>query len=158
NYTPGTFERWGLGYDVLARANPRIILVRVSGYGQDGPYALRRGFDRTGMAFGGLLHVTGEPDGPPAHPGYMLAHYTTGMVNGLGLMFAVYHRDIVGTGRGQVVDASLYESVFRLSNTLAGEYALTGTVRNRQGTFRPWSVPANQYETADARWLLIIAS
>lgn len=158
NYTPGTFEKWGLGYDVLSAVNPRIILVRVSGYGQDGPYAQRRGYDRIGQAFGGLLHLTGEPDRPPAHPGYMIADYLTGMFNALGLLMAVYHRDIAGSGRGQVVDASLYESIFRLSNTLAGEYAHSGTVRDRMGTFRAWSVPANQYRTADDRWLLIIAS
>ncbi|MFN8556713.1 MAG: CoA transferase [Dehalococcoidia bacterium] len=158
NFTPGTLEKWGLGYDRLATANPGIILVRVSGYGQDGPYAGRRGFDRIGQAVGGLLHVTGEPDRPPAHPGYMLADYITGMFNALGLMMAVYQRDIVGTGRGQVVDASLYESIFRMSNTIAPEYALDGVVRDRTGTFRAWSVPANQYQTADGRWLLIIAS
>jgi succinyl-CoA---D-citramalate CoA-transferase len=158
NYTPGTFEKWGLGFDKLSEVNPRIILVRVSGYGQDGPYAQRRGYDRIGMAFGGLLHLTGEPDGPPAHPGYMMADYMTGMFNALGLLMAVYNRDIAGTGRGQVVDASLYESMFRISNTLPGEYALTGKVRNREGTFRHWSVPGNQYRTADDRWILIIAS
>lgn len=158
NYTPGTFEKWGLGYEQLSAVNPGIILVRASGYGQDGPYRMRRGYDRIGMAFGGLLHLSGEPDGPPAHPGYMLADYMTAMFGALGLMFAVYNRDVAGTGRGQVIDASLYESMIRVSNTLAGEYALTGTVRNRQGTFRPWSVPGNQYETADGRWLLIIAS
>lgn len=158
NYTPGTFEKWGFDYETLASVNPRIILVRVSGYGQTGPYAQRRGYDRIGQAFGGLLHVTGEPDRPPAHPGFMLADYLTGMFNAFGLLIAVYNRDIVGTGRGQVIDASLYESIFRLSSTLAGEYALSGTVRNRAGTFRPWSVPANQYRTADDRWLLIIAS
>lgn len=158
NYTPGTFEKWGFGFDKLSTVNPRIILVRVSGYGQTGPYAQRRGYDRIGQAFGGLLHVTGEPDRPPAHPGYMLADYMTGMFNALGLMMAVYNRDVVGTGRGQVVDASLYESVFRMSSTIAGEYALSGTVRERLGTFRAWSVPANQYKTADDRWLLIIAS
>ncbi len=158
NYTPGTFEKWGLGYNELAAANPRIILVRVSGYGQDGPYAQRRGYDRIGQAFGGLLHLTGESGQPPAHPGYMLADYITGMFNALGLLMAVYNRDIGGSGRGQVIDASLYESIFRLSNTLAGEYALSGTVRDRLGTFRAWSVPGNQYRTADDRWLLIIAS
>jgi succinyl-CoA--D-citramalate CoA-transferase len=158
NYTPGTFEKWGLGYDRLSAVNPRIILVRVSGYGQTGPYRMRRGYDRIGMAFGGLLHLTGEPDQAPAHPGFMLADYLTGMFNALGLMMAVYNRDVAGTGRGQVVDASLYESIFRLSNTLPGEYALTGRVRDRTGTFRPWSVPGNQYRTRDDRWLLIIAS
>ncbi|MGI8549503.1 MAG: CaiB/BaiF CoA transferase family protein [Dehalococcoidia bacterium] len=158
NYTPGTFEKWGLGYDTLSAVNPRIILVRVSGYGQDGPYSQRRGYDRIGMAFGGLLHVTGDPDQPPAHPGFMLADYITGMFNAMGLLMAVYNRDVAGSGRGQVIDASLYESIFRLSSTITGEYAQSGTVRDRAGTFRPWSVPANQYRTADDRWLLIIAS
>lgn len=158
NYTPGTFEKWGFSYERLAGVNPRIILVRVSGYGQTGLYAQRRGYDRIGQAFGGLLHVTGEPERPPAHPGFMLADYLTGMFNALGLMIAVYQRDIAGSGRGQVIDASLYESIFRLSSTIAGEFAMSGTVRNRAGTFRPWSVPANQYRTSDDRWLLIIAS
>jgi crotonobetainyl-CoA:carnitine CoA-transferase CaiB-like acyl-CoA transferase len=158
NYTPGSFEKWGLGYEQLRAVNPRIVLARASGYGQDGPYRLRRGYDRIGMAFGGLLHVTGEPERPPAHPGFMLADYLTGIFNALGIVSAVYERDVAGSGSGQVVDSSLYESILRLSSTIVGDYALTGTIRERAGTFRSWSVPANQYETADGRWLLIIAS
>src|SRR5579884_781564 len=157
NYTPGTMERWGLGPDDLFAVNPRIVYVRVSGFGQTGPYRKKGGYDRIGMAFGGLLEVTGEPDGEPVHPGYMLADHVAGMMNALGTLIALYWRDALGGGVGQVIDVSLYEPMFRLSHNIAGEYAHDGTVRRRTGNTRNWTVPGQQFRTKDGRWALIIA-
>lgn len=131
NYSPGTMEKWGLGFDDLAKANPRIIMVRVSGYGQTGPYRDRTSYDRIGQAVGGMLYVTGEPERPPAHPGYMLGDYITGTFGALSILSAVYHRDHMSCDEPQIVDLSLYESVFRYSGQLAPEYSQTGYVRER---------------------------
>ncbi|ETW98061.1 MAG: CoA transferase [Candidatus Entotheonella factor] len=157
NYSPGTMEKWGLGFDDLAKANPRIIMVRVSGYGQTGPYRDRTSYDRIGQAVGGMLYVTGEPDRPPAHPGYMLGDYITGTFGALSILSAVYHRDHMACNEPQLVDLSLYESVFRYSGQLAPEYSQTGYVRERAGTVRAWSIPGDQFQSRDGKWVLILA-
>lgn len=157
NYSPGTMEKWGLGFDDLAKANPRIIMVRVSGYGQTGPYRDRTSYDRIGQAVGGMLYVTGESDRPPAHPGYMLGDYITGTFGALSILSAVYHRDHMACNEPQLVDLSLYESVFRYSGQLAPEYSQTGYVRERAGTVRKWSIPGDQFQSRDGKWVLILA-
>ena len=157
NYSPGTMERWGLGFDDLAAVNPRIIMVRISGYGQTGPYRDRTSYDRIGQAVGGMIYVTGEADRPPIHPGFMLGDYISGTFGALAVLTAVYHRDQAGCDEPQMVDLSLYESIFRLSGQLAPDFSQRGFVRERTGNFRYWSIPGDQFETSDGKWVLILA-
>lgn len=157
NYTPGTMEKWGLGLEQLAEANPRVIMLRVSGYGQTGPNRDRSGWDRIGQAFGGLIHVTGEPDRPPAHPGYMLGDYLTGLFGALAVVSAIHHRDALDCDEPQLIDLSLYESIFRFSGPMVGEYDKFGIIQERLGTQRPGRVPGDQYVTRDGKWLLVLA-
>jgi crotonobetainyl-CoA:carnitine CoA-transferase CaiB-like acyl-CoA transferase len=157
NYSPDTMERWGLGFDDLAKANPRIIMVRVSGFGQTGPYRDRMSYDRIGQAIGGMLYVTGQQDRPPTHPGYMLGDYISGMFGAMSILTAVYHRDHMPCDEPQLVDLALYESIFRLSGQLAPEYSTSNYVRERMGTVRTWSIPGDQFQTRDGKWALILA-
>lgn len=156
NFRPGTLERWGLGYEELAAVNPGIVMLRVSGYGQTGPYRHKYSFDRIGMAFGGLTYVTGYPDRPPVRPGFFIADYVAGLWGAFGVLAALHHRDHTD-GRGQMIDVSLYEAVWRLSGPLAANYAAKGIVRERQGNTMPGVVPAEQFETADSRYLVLHA-
>src|SRR5512143_1772377 len=110
NFQPGTLEAWGLGYDELRAVKPSIILSRASVYGQSGPYRDRPGLDRNGIAFGGLLYLTGYPDQPPVRPGVIVSDYLTGVFNAFGVLMALYHRDAHG-GAGQSIDLALYESI-----------------------------------------------
>jgi crotonobetainyl-CoA:carnitine CoA-transferase CaiB-like acyl-CoA transferase len=157
NFLPGTMERWGLGYDDLSAVNPGIVMLRVSGYGQTGPYKHKYSFDRIGMAFGGLTYVTGFPDGPPVRPGYFIADYATGILGAFGVLVAIHERDVIGTGKGQMIDATLYESIWRMSGPLAANYARSGTVRERQGNTFPGVSPADQFETADGQYVVVHA-
>ncbi len=154
NFRPGTMERWGLGWDELSAVNPALIMLRVSGYGQTGPYADRPGFARIAQAFGGLTYLAGMPDGPPVTPGSTsLADYATGLYGAIGVLIALKGRE--QTGRGQVVDVALYESVFRLLDELAPAYAAHGTVRQREGVGTLLACPHGHFETADGRWVAI---
>ncbi len=157
NFSPGTVERWGLGPDDLNEANPRLIYVRISGFGQTGPYRDRTSYDRVGQAIGGLIYVTGEADQPPVHPGYMLGDYVSGTFGALAILAAVYHRDNAGCMEPQVVDLSLYESIFRYSGPMAAEYSREGIIRERRGNVRSWSIPGEQFLTKDGHWVLILA-
>ncbi|MDP6606091.1 MAG: CoA transferase [Dehalococcoidia bacterium] len=157
NYSPGTMERWGLGFEDLGKVNPRIIMVRISGYGQTGPYRDRTSYDRIGQAVGGMIYVTGEAERPPIHPGFMLGDYLSGTFGALAVLTAVYHRDQADCDEPQEVDLSLYESVFRLSGQLAPDFSHRGFVRERTGNFRYWSIPGDQFETSDGKWILILA-
>ncbi len=157
NYSPGTMERWGLGFDDLTKVNPRIIMVRISGYGQTGPYRDRTSYDRIGQAVGGMIYVTGEAERPPTHPGFMLGDYISGTFGALAVLTAVYHRDQADCDEPQMVDLSLYESIFRLSGQLAPDFSHRGFVRERTGNFRYWSIPGDQFETKDGKWILILA-
>ena len=154
NFRPGTLEKWGLGWDELSARNPGLILLRVSGFGQTGPYRNRPGFARIAQAFGGLTHLAGMPDGPPVTPGSTsLADYTSGLYGAIGVLLALRERD--QSGRGQVVDVALYESIFRLLDELAPAYAATGTVRDREGTGTALACPHGHFPTADDRWVAI---
>ena len=157
NFSPGTVERWGIGPEDLNEANPRLIYVRISGFGQTGPYRDRTSYDRIGQAIGGLIYVTGEADQPPVHPGYMLGDYASGTFGALAILAAVYHRDHVGCDEPQVVDLSLYESIFRYSGPMAAEYSREGIIRERRGNVRSWSIPGEQFLTRDGHWVLILA-
>jgi crotonobetainyl-CoA:carnitine CoA-transferase CaiB-like acyl-CoA transferase len=153
NFRPGTLERWNLGFDRLRQANPGLILVRVSAYGQTGPYAPRPGFGRVAQAFGGLTYISGYPDRPPTNPGTpTLADYAAGLFAALASLAALRHRE--RTGQGQQVDVSLFESIFRLTDIMALEYDLLGLVRERRGS-DAHAVPHNHYPTSDGKWVAI---
>ncbi len=157
NFQPGTLEGWGLGYDDLRAVNPRVILTRATVYGQTGPYKDRPGLDRNGIAFGGLLYLTGYPDQPPVRPGVIVSDYVTGIFNALSIMIALYHRDVHGGG-GQWVDLSLYESIFRLMEHTVAAYDRLGIVREREGNRLRNSAPLDNWQTKDGKWICIIAA
>ena len=154
NFRPGTMARWGLGYDALAAENPGLIQLSVSGYGQDGPYRDRPGFARIAHAVGGLSHLTGEEGGPPLTPGSTsLADYMSGLYGVIGVLLALRARE--ATGRGQVIDVALYESVFRALDEIAPAHALTGLVRGRQGVATVNACPHGHFPTRDGKWVAI---
>ena len=157
NFLPGTMERWNLGFEELAAVNPGIVMLRCSGYGQTGPYRTKYSFDRVAMAFAGLTYLTGFPDTPPVRPGYFIADYGTGVMGAFGVMAALHARDHSTNGRGQVVDVSLYETIWRMSGALAAQYAQTGHVRERMGNRFPGVSPADQFETSDGEYIVVHA-
>ncbi len=157
NFRPGTMERWGLGYERLSETNPGLVMVRVSGYGQTGPYKDRAGFGAIGEAMGGLRHVTGFADRPPPRSGISLGDSLAATFGALGAMTALYHREAHG-GRGQVVDVGIYEAVLALLESTIPEYELTGHARGRTGTVLPFVAPANLYPTSDGDYVLISAN
>jgi len=156
NFVPGTLEGWGVGPEVLHAANPRLVIARVSGFGQTGPNRHLPGYDRVGAAFGGLWHLTGAPDGEPQRPGLSVVDYMTGMLTTIGTLIALYTRDTGGSGRGQVIDMALYEAVVRALEFTATHYSATGVVRNRVGNGGA-AQPAGAFRTRDGRWVLLIA-
>lgn len=158
NFRPGRMEAWGLGYADLAAIDPRVIMVRVSGYGQNGPYAQRPGFANVAEAFGGLRYVTGEPDRPPVRTGISLGDSLAGLHAAYATLAAVYERDVAGSGRGQVVDVALYESVFNMMESLLPEYDRLGFVRERTGARLPGIVPSNTYRCADGGFVVVGAN
>jgi formyl-CoA transferase len=153
NFRPGALEKWGLGYESLAAENPRLIMARVSGYGQTGPYSQRPGYGLIGEAMGGLRYVTGEPDRPPARAGISIGDSLAAMHAVMGITMALHVRE--RTGRGQVIDAALYESVLAVMENLVTEYDLTGYVRERSGSILPGIAPSNAYPCADGEQILI---
>jgi len=156
NFRPGTMERWNLGWEDLSAINPRIIMVRVSGFGQTGPYASRPGYASVGEAMGGLRYVIGDPDRPPARAGISIGDSLAAMFATLGALAALHH--VRNTGRGQVVDASIYESVLAVMESVLPEYALDGAIRERTGPILPNVAPSNLYPTADKDWVVIAAN
>lgn len=156
NFRPGTLERWGLGYEALAAVNPRLILVRVTGYGQDGPYAGRAGFGSIGEAMGGVRYTTGNPDHPPSRTGISLGDSLAGMFAAFGAVMALLDRE--RTGRGQVVDSAIYEAVLALMEALVPEWEIAGHRRERTGSVLPGVAPSNVYPTADGAEILIAAN
>lgn len=157
NFRPGTLERWGLGYDVLKQAKPDLILIRVTAYGQTGPYNDRPGFARVAHAFAGLAILAGEPDGRPVMPGSTsLGDYITGMYAALGALLCYIAREKLGIG--QVVDIGLYEGVFRMLDEIAPVYAKTGFIRERLGADTVNLVPHSHYRTADEKWVALACS
>jgi formyl-CoA transferase len=156
NFRPGTLEKWGMGYDDLARDNPGLVMARVSGFGQTGPYSHRAGYALIGEAMGGLRHITGEPDRPPARAGISIGDSLAGLNAALGTMMALHARD--RTGKGQVVDAAIYESVLTVMENLITEYDLSGYVRERSGAVLPGIAPSNVYPTRGGELVLIGAN
>jgi crotonobetainyl-CoA:carnitine CoA-transferase CaiB-like acyl-CoA transferase len=157
NFRPGTLERWNLGYDVLAEINPRLILVRISGYGQTGPYAKRPGYGTVAEAMSGVPSFTGFPDGPPTLSAFPLVDSLAGMFAVQAALMAVYERDVAGSGRGQVIDVSLFESLFRLLDSQVVGYDQLGLVKGRMGNRMAEDSPRNAYRTSDGEYVAISA-
>ena len=154
NFQPGTLEGWGLGWDVLREVNPKLIMVRITGYGQTGPYKGRPGFGRIGNAFGGLSYLAGYPDRPPVTPGSAtIPDYLAGLYGALGVLLAL--QALAKTGRGQVIDIGLYEPVFRILDELAPSFHMNGYVRERMGPGTVNVVPHSHYPTSDNHWVAI---
>jgi len=156
NFRPGTLERWGLGHAALAAVNPRLIMVRVTGYGQTGPYAARAGFGAVGEAMGGLRYVVGDPSTPPSRMGISIGDTLAATYACLGALMAVHARE--RTGRGQVVDSAIYEAVLAMMESLVTEYDATGYIRERTGAVLPNIAPSNVYPTVDGLDILIAAN
>jgi crotonobetainyl-CoA:carnitine CoA-transferase CaiB-like acyl-CoA transferase len=157
NFLPGTFERWGLGWDVLAAENPRLVFARVSGWGQDGPYRDRPGFGTMVEAMSGFAATTGPADGPPTLPSFPLADMVAALAGATAVLAALRHRDLV-SGRGQVVDIALYEPLLAVLGPQAAEYAQDGTVRTRHGNTSDNASPRGTYRTRDGKWVALSAS
>lgn len=157
NYRPGTFEKWGLGYDVLSAINPKLIMVHVSGFGQTGPYASRGGYGTIAEAYSGIPSFTGFPDKPPSLPGFPLADSVASTFAAMSAMMAIYERDN-NSGIGQEIDVSLYEPLFRLAESQVIGFDQLGIVKERVGNRLAEDVPRNTYRSRDGRWLAISAS
>jgi formyl-CoA transferase len=154
NFRPGTLEKWGLGYDALASPNPGLIMIRLSGFGQTGPYRDQPGFGAVGESMGGMRHVTGFPDRPPVRMNISIGDALASLHGVIGALIALHHRDAHG-GRGQVVDVALYEAVFNMMESLIPEYDLYGEIRQRIGTGLTNIVPSNTYATRDGMSVVI---
>ncbi|MFT5507746.1 MAG: succinyl-CoA:(S)-malate CoA-transferase subunit A [Hyphomicrobiaceae bacterium] len=154
NFRPGTLEKWGLGPDVLMAINPKLVMLRVTGYGQTGPYKDRPGFARIAHAVGGLTYLAGEPGGAPVTPGSTsLADYISGFYGTIGLLMAL--RVAEKTGRGQIVDIALYESIFRVLDEIAPLYAKHGVVREREGRNTLNACPHGHFPCSDGNWVAV---
>jgi crotonobetainyl-CoA:carnitine CoA-transferase CaiB-like acyl-CoA transferase len=156
NFRPGTMEKWHLGYEALAAANPRLVMARMSGFGQTGPYSQQPGFGSIGEAMGGLRYVTGYPDRPPSRVGISIGDSLTALFGALGVLAALLARET--SGRGQMVDAALYESVLAIMECLVTEFQQTGQVRERSGATLPGVAPSNVYACADGISVVIGAN
>jgi formyl-CoA transferase len=152
NFRPGTMEKWGLGYEILAKINPRLVMIRVSGFGQTGPYAGKAGYGAIGEAMGGLRYVVGDPTTPPSRMGISIGDSLAATFACLGGMMAIHYRE--RTGRGQVVDSAIYEAVLNMMESLVTEYDKVGYVRERTGAILPNVAPSNVYRTSDAMVLI----
>lgn len=152
NFKPGTLEKWGLGPDVLMAENPRLIMVRVSGYGQTGPYADRAGFGGIGEAMGGWRAIVGDPDRAPSRMGVSIGDSLAATYGCMGALAALHARE--RTGRGQVVDSALYEAVLQVMESLIPEYQVSGVIRERSGSVLPGIAPSNVYPCRDGEYLI----
>ncbi len=157
NFRPGALEKWHLGWEQLSQINPRLIMVRLSGYGQSGPYRDRPGFGVVAEAMGGMRYVTGYPDRPPVRLGISIGDSIAALYGAIGAMMALHHLNVNG-GRGQLVDVALYESVFGMMESLVPEFDVLGFVRERAGNALPGIVPSNTYPTRDGKYVIIGAN
>ena len=154
NFRPGVMESWGLGWDVLHAVNPKLVMLRVTGYGQTGPYRRRAGFAHIAQAFGGLNYLAGFPGETPVLPGTVpLGDYIASLFGAIGVMIALRHSQ--RTGRGQVIDVGIYEAVFRVLEEIAATYGLHGTVREREGSGSFVACPHGHFRGKNGRWMAI---
>jgi crotonobetainyl-CoA:carnitine CoA-transferase CaiB-like acyl-CoA transferase len=156
NFRPGTMERWGLGWEELSTLNPRLVMVRVTGFGQTGPYAGRPGYGTLAESMSGFAHLNGYPDGPPTLPPLALADGVAACVGAFATLAALRHRDATGTG--QVIDQAIYEPLFWMFGTQALVYDQLGTIPGRTGNRTPMTVPRNSFQAADGRWFGLSAA
>lgn len=154
NFRPGTLEKWGLGWEQLSEINPKLVMVRISGYGQSGPYKERPGFAAIAECMGGLRHVTGHPDRPPVRTGVSLGDTLASLYGTIGALMAMHHLKVNG-GQGQFIDVALYEAVFAVMESLIPEYAEFGHVRERSGSSLPGISPSNTYPCQDGHYVAI---
>lgn len=157
SYRPGTLERWGVGPDVLHALNPKLVIVRTSGFGQTGPYAPRPGFGTVAESISGFAHINGHPDGPPTLPPFALGDGVASLFGTFATMFALYHRD-QHQAPGQVIDLAIYEPLFWLLGPQALVFDQLGLVQGRTGSSTEWTAPRNAYQSKDGRWLGLSAS
>jgi crotonobetainyl-CoA:carnitine CoA-transferase CaiB-like acyl-CoA transferase len=155
NFRPGTLERWGIGPEQLHQANPGLVIVRTTGFGQDGPYSGLPGFGTLAEAISGFAQLNGWPDRPPALPPFALADGVAALTGTFATMFALWWREHGGEGRGQVIDLSIYEPLFWLLGPQATVYDQLGVVNERNGNRTAFSAPRNAYRTVDGRWLAL---
>ena len=153
NFRPGALERWNLGWDALSKENPELVLVRISGYGQTGPYRERPGFAAIGEAMGGLRYITGFPDRPPVRPNLSVGDTLASLHGVIGALLALHH--VQQGHKGQVVDVALYESVFNVTESLLPEYDAQGVIRERSGSALPGIAPSNLYPCSDGSYVLV---
>lgn len=154
NFRPGTMEEWGLTWEALSAANPRLVMLRVSGYGQTGPYRRRSGFAHIAQAFGGLNYLAGFPGETPVLPGTIpLGDYIASLYGAIGIMVALRHRE--KTGRGQIIDVGIYEAIFRMMEEIASVYGVSGKIREREGSGSFVAVPHGHFRTQDDKWIAI---
>lgn len=156
NFKPGTMEKWGLGYEELKKINPKVIMVRVSGYGQDGPYSSKPGFGSVGEALGGIRHLTGYPDLPPTRAGISMGDSIAAIYAVMSAMMAIHHRH--NSGKGQYIDVALYEAVFSLMESLVPEFDQFKFIRERTGSTLPGIAPSNIYLCKDKKYIVIGAN
>jgi formyl-CoA transferase len=156
NFRPGTMEKWGLGYEALSAINPRLIMIRVSGYGQTGPYSQKAGYGAIGEAMGGMRYVAGDPSHPPSRAGISIGDTLAATFACLGGLMALHARE--RTGRGQIVDSAIYEAVLGVMENLVTEYDKTGYIRERTGAILPNIAPSNVYPTKSGVFVLIAAN
>ena len=156
NFRPGTLEKWGCGYAELSKINPRLIMIRVSGYGQTGPYSSRAGFGAIGEAMGGLRYVVGDPSTPPSRMGISIGDSLAATFACIGALSALHYREV--SGRGQIVDSAIYEAVLGMMESLVTEFDKTGHIRERTGAILPHVAPSNVYRTSDGSMVLIAAN
>jgi crotonobetainyl-CoA:carnitine CoA-transferase CaiB-like acyl-CoA transferase len=154
NFKPGTMEKWGMGYEELKAVNKGIIMVRVSGYGQTGPYSKRPGYANVAEGVGGIRYTSGYPDRPPVRTGLSIGDTLSGLHAALGALTAVYHRDVNG-GEGQVVDVAIYESIFNMMESTLAEYDKLGVIRERTGAKLEGIVPTSTYPTKGDKFIII---
>ncbi|WP_126425283.1 CaiB/BaiF CoA transferase family protein [Brevibacillus marinus] len=158
NFRPGTLERWNLGYEELKQVNPRLIMTRVSGYGQTGPYREKAGFGTPATAFSGYTYLQGYKDRPPVSPSFSLLDYITGVYVAFATVSALFYRETVDPQEGQQIEMGLYESMFRMMEFLIAEYDQNGKVRERSPGLTGHSSPAGTYETKDGKWVVLVCS
>lgn len=158
NFRAGTFERWGLDYATLASRNPGLVFLRISGFGQTGPYRHKPGYGTIAEAMSGIPSFTGDPDGPPSLPGFPMADSVSAVFGAYACVSAIYRRDHDGTGLGQEIDLALYESLFRIVESQVISYDQVGHVKQRVGNRLEEDAPRNAYPTADGKWVAVSAS
>ena len=158
NFRTGTLDKWGVGYESLKEINPDLVMIRVTGYGQTGPYAHKAGFGTPATAFSGFTYLHGYPDRPPISPSFSLTDYVTGIYVAFAAVTALYHRDCQEEGTGQFVDVSLYESMFRMMEFLVTDYDVTGTIKERSPGLSGHSAPAGNFLTKDGSWIILVTS